>query len=325
MKDKPSIEMMSIPDLANRMRKVKLSAPLLMVAATLLFATMSMCVKVASNDYGVGEIVFYRGLVGAILMLLLTGARGGTLRTRLPALHFWRSLTGVSSLGLWFYAIGKLPLATAVTLNYMSPIWMAVLLIGASAFRNAGNPERADPRLVCTVLTGFAGVICILQPIIERDQLWAGLMGLLSGLLAALAYLHVAALGKAGEPEDRVVFYFSLGSVAAGALAATLMGEWHAHTLQGAAVLLAVGLLATLAQLLLTRAYNIGRMLVNGSLQYLGIVWSYLYGVFLFDDLITGIALLGMGLVILAGIVAARLREFGSGTGDIKTIPNHEP
>jgi S-adenosylmethionine uptake transporter len=105
-------------------------------------------------------------------------------------------------------------------------------------------------------------------------------MGLLSGLLAALAYLHVAALGKAGEPEDRVVFYFSLGSMAAGALAATFMGEWHAHTLQGVAILLAVGLLATLAQLLLTRAYNIGRMLVNGSLQYLGIVWAYLYGVF---------------------------------------------
>ncbi|HET7061162.1 MAG TPA: DMT family transporter [Nitrosospira sp.] len=312
---------MCISELVNRARRIKISAPLLMVAATLLFATMSLCVKVASTDYSVGEIVFYRGMVGAIMMVLLTRAQGETLHTSLPALHFWRSLTGVSSLALWFYALGKLPLSTAVTLNYMSPIWMVVLLIGASAFRNVGNSERVDVRLVCTVLIGFAGVICILQPILERDQLWAGLMGLLSGLLAALAYLHVAALGKAGEPEERVVFYFSLGSVIAGAIATTFMDEWHAHTLQGVGVLLAVGLLATLAQLFLTRAYNIGRVLINGSLQYLGIVWAYLYGVFLFDDLITGIALLGMGLVILAGIVAARLRESGSGTGDIKTIP----
>jgi len=291
-----------------------------MIAATLLFATMSMCVKFASESYSTGEIVFYRGIVGTLMMLLLARAHGGTLRTSLPAMHFWRSFTGVSSLGLWFYAIGKLPLATAVTLNYMSPIWMVVLLIGASAFRNAGNSEKVDARLVCTVLIGFAGVICVLEPTMERDQLWGGLMGLLSGLFAALAYLHVAALGRAGEPEDRVVFYFSLGSIAAGALVTTLVGEWHTHTLQGVGVLLAVGLLATLAQLLLTRAYNIGRMLVNGSLQYLGIAWSYLYGILLFGDPVTGIALLGMGLIVLAGIAATKLRQSVRKNGDINTM-----
>jgi S-adenosylmethionine uptake transporter len=312
---------MSINELADSKRKIKISAPLLMVAATLLFATMSMCVKIASQDYSVGEIVFYRGAVGALMMILLARVHGRTLRTGLPAMHFWRSFTGVSSLGLWFYAIGKLPLATAVTLNYMSPIWMVLLLIGGSALRNMGNPERLDARLVCIVLIGFAGIICVLQPTMERDQLWGGLMGLLSGLLAALAYLHVAALGRAGEPEDRVVFYFSLGSIAAGALATTLVGAWHPHTLQGIAVLFAVGLLATLAQLLLTRAYNIGRVLVNGSLQYLGIAWSYLYGVFLFDDPVTGIALLGMGMIVLAGIAATRLRESARGTGNINTMP----
>lgn len=312
---------MSINELADSKRKIKISAPLLMVAATLLFATMSMCVKIASEDYSVGEIVFYRGAVGALMMMLLAGVHGRTLRTRVPAMHFWRSFTGVSSLGLWFYAIGKLPLATAVTLNYMSPIWMVVLLIGGSAFHNIDNSRRLDARLVCIVLIGFAGVICVLQPTMERDQLWGGLMGLLSGLLAALAYLHVAALGRTGEPEERVVFYFSLGSIAAGALATTLVAEWHAHTVRGIAVLLAVGLLATLAQLLLTRAYNIGRVLVNGSLQYLGIAWSYLYGVFLFDDPVTGIALLGMGLIVLAGIAATRLRESARRTGNINTMP----
>ena len=296
-----------------------MSAPLLMITATLLFATMSMCVKLASENYSIGEIVFYRGIVGAFMTVLLARAHGETLHTSLPAMHFWRSLTGVSSLGLWFYAIEKLPLATAVTLNYTSPIWMVVLLIGGSAFGNTGNSERVDARLVCTVLIGFAGVICVLEPTMERDQLWGGLMGLLSGLLAALAYLHVAALGRAGEPEDRVVFYFSLGSIAAGALATTLIDEWHTHTLQGGALLLAVGLLATLAQLLLTRAYNIGRMLVNGSLQYLGIAWSYLYGIFLFDDPVTGIALLGMGLIVLAGLAATRLREYRR-AGDINTM-----
>jgi drug/metabolite transporter (DMT)-like permease len=104
------------------------------------------------------------------------------------------------------------------------------------------------------------------------------------------------------------VFYFSLGGIGGGALAASLFSGWHSHTLSGLGLLLGIGLLATLAQLLMTRAYATGRMLVNGSLQYLGIAWSYLYGVLLFDDPVTSIALLGMGLIALAGIAAVRLR-----------------
>lgn len=279
---------------------------MLMVGATFLFASMSMCVKIASASYGTGEIVFYRGIVGAAMIALITRVSGETLRTRLPAMHAWRSLTGVSALGLWFYAIGELPLATAVTLNYMSPIWMALLLIGGSVVIGGG---RVDVRLVCTVLVGFAGVVCILQPTMERHQLWGGLMGLLSGLLAAMAYLQVTALGRAGEPDARIVFYFSVGSIGAGALETSLISGWHAHTLHGLGVLLAMGGLATLAQLLMTRAYRTGGTLVVASLQYLGIAWSLLYGVLLFDDPVTGFALLGMGLIAMAGIAAARLRQ----------------
>ena len=286
-----------------------------MIAATFLFATMSMCVKFASSEYSTGELIFYRGLVGTAMIIIFTRVRGGTLRTRLPTLHFRRSMAGVSSLGLWFYSIGGLPLATAVTLNYMSPIWLALILIGGSSFLgdypadSSPDSKRVDMRLVLAVLVGFAGVVCILQPTVNRDQLWSALLGLLSGLLAALAYLHMAALGRAGEPEDRVVFYFSVGSIVAGALLTSLISEWHAHTAKGFGVVLAVGVLATLAQLLMTRAYRMGGVLANSSLQYLGIGWSYIYGVLLFDDAVTVMALLGMGLIAAAGIFATMLRQ----------------
>lgn len=279
---------------------------MLMIGATLLFATMGMCVKFLSADYGTGEIVFYRGIVGAAMIGLITRVSGETLRTNLPAMHAWRSLTGVTALGLWFYAIGELPLATAVTLNYMSPIWMALLLMGGSVLIGGG---RVDARLVCTVLVGFIGVVCILQPTMEGHQLWGGLMGLFSGLLAAMAYLQVTALGRAGEPEARIVFYLSVGSIGAGALETSFISGWHAHTPHGLGMLLAMGVLATLAQLMMTRAYRTGGTLVNASLQYLGIGWSLLYGVLLFDDPVTGLALLGMALIAVAGIAAARLRQ----------------
>jgi drug/metabolite transporter (DMT)-like permease len=71
----------------------RLSAPLLMLLASLLFSTMGVCVKLASAHYGAGEIVLYRSLVGALFIFGLTRVRGGSLRTTVPAMHFWRSLT----------------------------------------------------------------------------------------------------------------------------------------------------------------------------------------------------------------------------------------
>ncbi|WP_374674531.1 DMT family transporter [Ideonella sp.] len=282
-----------------------MSAPWLMLLATLLFATMGVCVKLASAHYSAAEIVLYRSLVGALFLAGVVAVRGGSLRTAVPGMHFWRSLTGVCSLVLWFYAIGALPLATAITLNYMSSVWMALFLLGGAVLFGAA---RVDGRLIAAVLTGFAGVALVLQPTLERDQALGAAAGLASGLCAAMAYLQVTALGRAGEPEYRVVFYFSLGGTVAGALL-TLATGVHAHTPAGLGLLLATGVLATVAQVLMTRAYAIGRPLANASLQYLGIVFSFVFGVLLFDDPVTAMALAGMALIIVAGVAASVLRQ----------------
>ena len=283
-----------------------MSAPLLMVLATLLFATMGVCVKLASAYYGAGEIVMYRGLVGTLFLFAMTRVKGLSLKTSVPAMHFWRSLSGVIALSLWFFAISKLPLATAMTLNYMSSVWMALFLIGGAVLMGAA---KVDPRLIITVLLGFLGVGLVLQPAMEDQQVWHGLAGLASGMLSAMAYLQVTSLGRAGEPEYRIVFYFSMGGVVAGALTTVVShGGWHAHTWTGAALLLAVGVLATAAQLLMTRAYGTGKPLVNASLQYLGIVFSALYGVLLFGDRLGLASWIGILLIVGAGLGATLLR-----------------
>jgi len=282
-----------------------MAAPWLMVLASLLFATMGVCVKLASTQYGSAEIVFYRGLTGALIIAAVARWQGGSLRTRVPAMHFWRSATGVTALCLWFYAIGGLPLATAMTLNYMSSVWMALFLVGTAVVLGR---SRVDGRLIGAVLLGFAGVGLILQPTIEQNQWGYGLIGLLSGMVSAGAYLQISALGRCGEPDYRVVFYFSLGGIVAGAAITSATG-WHRHTLQGLALLLATGLLATVAQLLMTRAYGRGGTLVIASLQYFGIAFSFGYGVLLFDDRVTWPAVAGMVLIVGAGLAATLLRS----------------
>jgi drug/metabolite transporter (DMT)-like permease len=294
----------------------RLSAPWLMVLASFLFATMGVCVKLASASYTPGEVMFYRGVTGAVLMLALSRSRRISLATTVPATHFWRSFTGVVAMFLWFYALSNLPLATAMTLNYMSSVWMALFLLGGAAMLGA---TKVDGRLIGTVLCGFAGVALILRPTIEQDQLWHGLIGLISGMISATAYLQVAALARAGEPEVRIVFYFSVGGTIFGLLT-TIFTGMHPHTLKGAALLLAVGVLATVAQLMMTRAYSTGRTLVNASLQYLGIAFSFGYGVLLFSDRVTWMALGGMVLIVGAGLAATLLRS-RSGPADTANAP----
>ena len=282
-----------------------MSAPLLMICASFLFSTMGVCVKYASGTYGPGEIVMYRGLVGIIGIALLARSRGVSLKTRVPMMHAWRSIVGVTALTMWFYAIGHMPLATAVTLNYMSSVWMALFLIGGAVVLGA---QRVDPRLVATVLIGFVGVAAVLQPSMDRDQLLPGLVGLASGMLSALAYLQVTTLGRVGEPEIRVVFYFSIGGFLTGLVMSLLQG-WHVHhTLTGLLLLVATGVTATTAQVLMTRAYAIGKPLSNASLQYLGIAFSFVYGIVLFHDPLTWTAVGGMVLIVGAGLTASRLR-----------------
>jgi S-adenosylmethionine uptake transporter len=280
-----------------------------MILASLFFATMSVCIKFASTHFGTFELVFYRGLIGIAFMAGMCRMQGIRLSTPVPMMHVWRSIIGVASLTAWFYAIAHLPLATAMTLNYMSGVWVAAFLVGgALVWGRAQDAGRQGP-VVLTVLGGFAGVIMILRPTIEQNQLFAGVIGLLSGMGAAMAYMQVAALGRMGEPESRTVFYFSVGTTVTGLVCSLLFTGFSPWHWPAAVWLLPIGLLAAGGQLCMTLAYSKGATLVVANLQYSGIVFSALYGLVLFGDQIPLMGWAGMAMVIGCGIAATALRN----------------
>jgi drug/metabolite transporter (DMT)-like permease len=294
-----------------------------MVLGAFLFATMSVVVKIASAWFNSGEMVLGRGLIGIVFLWLLARNRGVSMATRYPGMHAWRSIIGVVSLGAWFYAIAHMPLATAVTLNYMSSVWIAAFLVGGTLLAwvpvpgRDGRVERPPLQgtLALTVLAGFVGVVLMLKPSVDASQGFAGLLGLLSGLTAAFAYMQVVALSRIGEPELRTVFYFAVGSAVAGAFAtaATGFSGGNSWTWQHALWLLPIGLLAALGQLCMTRAYATAKTqagtLVVANLQYSGIVFAAFYSVVLFDDRIDAAGWAGMALIIVSGIAATVLRQ----------------
>lgn len=284
-----------------------------MILGAFFFATMAVGIKVASGSFSTFELVFYRGVVSVIFMSMVLHTRKIPIRTPVPLMHVWRSLIGVLSLGAWFYAIAHLPLATAMTLNYMSGVWVAAFIVGGAVMY--GQPQRQGP-LMATVLASFAGVVMMLRPTLEQNQLFAGLIGLLSGMGAALAYMQVTALGKVGEPEGRTVFYFSVGSALAGLLGTSLTGltPWSAVSWQAASWLIPIGVLASLGQWCMTRAYSRGSTMLVANLQYSGIVFAAVYSLVLFGDRIALMGWAGMALIVASGLAATVLRT--------RTLPN---
>ena len=279
-----------------------------MVLASFFFAAMSVCVKFAATHFNTFELVCYRGAIGTLIMVMVCQRKNISLQTPVLKMHVVRSIAGVVSLAAWFYAIAKLPLATAMTLNYTSSVWVAAFLVGSTMWIGTFKSAARQVPVAMTVLLGFVGVVMTLRPSFEQNQFAAGIIGVVSGMVSAIAYLQVAALGKVGEPVERTVFYFSLGSAVAGALCMLIWGtsEW-VWTL--ALWLLPVGILAVLGQWCMTQAYNDGATLVVANLQYSGIVFSAVFGLFLFGDEIPWMGWAGIGVIVLSGIAATAFRE----------------
>ena len=286
-----------------------------MILSSFVFASMGVCVKFASEHFNSAELVFYRGMVGVMAVSLYARARGVPLRTPVLSMHAWRSAIGVMSLSAWFYAIAHLPLATAMTLNYMSSVWIAAFLVGGSLM--LGRSGRSGPSqgpLVMAILASFAGVVMLLRPAMDQNQTFAGLIGLLSGLGAAFAYMQVMAISRLGEPDTRTVFYFAVGTSIAGAAGMLVVGmsPWN---WKYALWLPPLGILASLGQLFMTKAFSmtstsgnhLGTLMV-ANLQYSGIVFAAVYGMILFGDVIPLMGWGGMGLIILSAIAATVLR-----------------
>lgn len=268
-----------------------------MIVASFLFACMGVCVKLGADHFSTGELVFYRGLVGVVMMATVAAVRGTPLATPHWRLQLSRGVSGSIALMCYFFALGILPLATAVTLSYTSPIFVALLLA-------VWFGERLRRGVLISLLTGFAGIVLLLRPTLQAEQWMGAAAGLCGGLVASLAYLSVRELGRAGEPETRTVFWFSVVTATI-ALPWALATGFGALDLPRAAIVLGIGLFGGAAQLAMTRSYRYGRTVVSANLSYSTVVFSSLFGVVLWGEVLPLAAWLAVCLVIASGIMVS--------------------
>lgn len=270
-----------------------------MLVAGLLFALMGVLVKLGATHFTSSELVFYRSFFGLLFVSLMLHRSRTSISTQHWRGHLWRGLSGTIAMLLFFYCLTTLPLATAITLNYTSSLFLTALTL--MVFK-----DRFHLPLTISLALGFVGVVLLLHPTLEREQFVSGLLGLASGLLAGVALLNVRQLGQQGEPAGRIVFYFNLvATLFSGAW--MLQGDAHAVALSDLPMLLALGASATIAQLAMTRAYRIGQTQVVSTLSYSTIVFAALFGLLFWQERLTTGAWAGMALIIASGVLSLKL------------------
>ena len=273
-----------------------------MIVAGFFFAMMGVFVKLGAGEFDAGEMAFYRSFVGLFVISALVVAKRGTVKTSHMGGHAIRSVVGSISLIGYFYAMSVLPLATAQTLNYTSPIFLAIATVVVLG-------EKFSYWLVAAIALGFVGVATLLQPTLHGGKEAAALIGLFSGVFSAWAYLSVRTLGKLGEPDYRVVFWFTvIGSIlCAGWQLAT--SSFHPVRLDNIWIVIGIGVCGTAAQLAMTRAYRTGNTLVCGALSYSTLVFGAIATLIAWHERLAPLEWVGMGIIIASGILAMRVEK----------------
>ena len=292
-------------------RQSLIQGALLILASELMFATMGAAVKGASTGLPTEVLVFMRNAVGWLVVLPIVWRSGGRrlLITAVPHLHLLRAVAGVSAMYCFFYALGHLHLANGLLLKMTAPLFMP--LIGWLWLR-----EQAGWLATLAVPLGFGGVILVLDAGggASGGTSTAALVGLLGGLLAAVAKLSVRRLTYS-EPATRIVFYFS--SLALLVSSVPLIWAWQAPTLHEWGLLLLVGAAGTAGQFLLTRGYAAAPAARVSPFGYFSVVYGALYGYLFWGETLTLVFWGGAVLIALAGAMALTGRATARPTVDL--------
>jgi len=265
------------------------------LVSSLAFASVAALIKHLAVAMPTEMTVFFRNCFGllALTPLLLRG--GVSLKTEHPRWLIGRALFGVTAMYCFFYALGKLPLADAVLLNYTAPIFTPLIAL-------LWLHERVPTNVRWAIAVGFVGVLLILKP--GHDLFTpATLVGLASGLFAAFAMTSIRRMAQT-EPPLRIVFYFAV--VATGVSALPLPWAWRNVAWIDLVPLVGIGVLASIGQLFLTKAYTLAPAARVGALTYATVVFAAVLGWLFWDETLDTFSLGGALLVGLGGALAMR-------------------
>lgn len=260
------------------------------------FSLMDVIVK-WSDDYPVGQVLFFRGFCGIIpiLFLIPKDRYFDFYKTTRPVLHFKRCLAGLIALVSIFVALRNLPLATVVSISFAAPIFITIFSIFLL-------DEKVGLYRWMAVLVGFLGIIFITEPGFSALNVYY-----IYPIIFCLGLSYVAiAIRKLSstEPAWLISFFFSFSIMLLSFL--SFNQGWILPSLLDLFLLSMVGILGGLANLWLSQSYKYSEVSLVSPLKYLGLVFAIIFGYFIWNEVPTSKTLLGALLVIVSSIIIFR-------------------
>lgn len=264
-----------------------------MVVAQLLFSAMSVFTRLGAQNAPWQEAAFVRFGIGALVAWLIAGMHGAPLTITHKKMMWMRSIAGTLSALATFYvwASPEIPLGDAVTLTSVGPLF--VVLLSWPLLK-----ERAGKLVWGAMPIALCGIILVLQPSFHVALLFA-IVALAGSFFGSLAVISLRYIGPS-ESSEAVVLYFSL--LAALVTLAISLPVWTTPDLRTGLFLLLTGITGGLGQVAMTRAYSTDRAARISALNYLGIIFTYIFAIPVFGDLPGTSQLFGAGAVLVSGV-----------------------
>ena len=266
-----------------------------MILSVLFFSLMDVLIKI-TNEYDVGQVMFSRAIFGLIPIFFLIPKNRikNFYKTKNKLLHFYRSFIGAVAMYAIFVGLRNLQLSEVTSLAFSGPIWVvifSILFLG----------EKIRAKRWIAVALGFVGVLIISKPGFDNLNFYY-IYPVIFTLGFAGVSIFIRKLTLAGEPVYLIAFYFSLCSAIFG-LFTLPFGGWAIPTSYDLVLLILIGLLGSIANLLLTKSYQLAEVSLTTPLKYLSLVFAIIFGFYLFNEIPTIYTLSGASLIIVSSAI----------------------
>jgi len=266
-----------------------------MIMSVLFFSLMDILIKI-TDQYDVGQTMFFRAFFGLIPIYFLIPKERirDFYKTSYLKLHFYRSFFGAIAMAAIFIGLRNLQLAEVTAMAFSGPLWVVV-------FSMFFLSEKIRLKRWIAVGLGFIGVIVISKPGFENLNFYY-IYPIIFCIGFAGVSIIIRKLTLVGEPVWLIAFYFSLVS-GLGGLITFPLGKWTMPNNYDLIFFILIGLLGSIANLLLTQSYKLAEVTLTTPLKYLSLVFAIIFGFYFFEEIPTIYTLSGAGLIVVSSAI----------------------
>ena len=270
------------------------------IIAELMFVSMAALIKLVSISVPNETIVFFRNffVITILLPWVLHKGFANTIKTQCIHLHLLRSISGLGAMYCFFYALAHISLAEASLLSMTAPFFMPII-----AF--FWLDETILTKVIAAIIIGFLGIALILKPGFDNFSP-VTLIALASGALAAVAKTSVRRLSFT-ESVVSIVFYFAIFSTLISAI--PFGWNWHPISFNALILLFILTVFGTIGQLLMTHAYTLASSSQLGTISYIAVIFSGLYGWIFWHEVLENWFFAGTGLIVIAALLISHSHD----------------